>query len=228
MALQYLKEQNQKLKDTGAFYSPNGIHIYIKDPIHGPVNLSSVIEDYENILPPQTRENVEMIVVGHFDEFLERKINAFYENGSLFVSNIQTSNEDLLDDLVHETAHSIEEVYGYELYADQLMKDEFIQKRKFLYDMLWKMGFKAPLEVFLDPEYNKEFDKFLFMDVGYDKLSEIMKGVFITPYAATSLREYFATLFTEFYLYPDSHGFLSRVSPAPYKKIMDLHRQENA
>ncbi len=228
MALQYLKEQNQKLKDTGAFYSPNGIHIYIKDPIRGPVDLSSVIEDYENILPPQVRENVEMIVVGHFEEFLERKINAFYENGSLFVSNIQTSNEDLLDDLVHETAHSIEEVYGYELYADQLMKDEFIQKRKFLYDMLWKMDFKAPLETFLDPDYDKEFDEFLFIDVGYDKLSEIMKGVFITPYAATSLREYFATLFTEFYLYPDSHSYLSKVCPIPYKKIMDLHRQESA
>ena len=57
------------------------------------------------------------------------------------------------------------------------------------------MGFKVPKEVFLDTEYSKEFDMFLLQDVGYDKLSEIAKGIFISPYAATSLREYIATAY---------------------------------
>jgi hypothetical protein len=55
-----------------------------------------------------------------------------------------------------------------------------------------------------------------------------LKGVFVTPYAATSLREYFATAFTEFYLHPDSHGYLKKVSPEVYKKLVLLHRLDKA
>ena len=72
----------------------------------------------------------------------------------------------------------------------------------------------------------KEFDEFLHEDVGYDKLGEVLKGVVVTPYAMTSLREYFATGFTEFYLYPDSHGYLQKTSPELYKKLVQLHRAD--
>jgi hypothetical protein len=70
------------------------------------------------------------------------------------------------------------------------------------------------------------FGMFLYQKIGYDKLSEIMKGIFISPYAATSLREYFATGFTEFYLHPDEHGFLQKIAPELYKKLISLHDPE--
>ena len=79
--------------------------------------------------------------------------------------------------------------------------------------------------MFMDSEYDQEFDEFLYQDIGYNKLSELLRGVFITPYAATSLREYFATGFTEFYLYPDNHNYLKKISPELYKKILQLHHQ---
>jgi Mlc titration factor MtfA (ptsG expression regulator) len=90
------------------------------------------------------------------------------------------------------------------------------------------MGFKAPREMFFDTEYDQEFDQFLLDDIGYDKLSEILKGIMVTPYAATSLREYFATGFTEFYLYPDSHNYLQKTSPELYKKLVQLHKLDQA
>jgi len=46
----------------------------------------------------------------------------------------------------------------------------------------------------------------------------------VTPYAATSLREYFATGFTEFYLYPDTHGYIKKTSPELFKKLVQLHK----
>ena len=192
------------------------------------VDLDTVISNLEAKLPDHIRDGVEMIIVGRFDEFEERDINAFYKDGALYVSNIQSDNDDLLDDLVHETAHSVEEQYGMEIYADQEIKDEFLRKRMHLYNMLWNMGFKAPRDMFLDTEYDQEFDEFLHQDVGYDKLSEILKGVMVTPYAATSLREYFATGFTEFYLYPDSHDYLQKTSPELYRKLVQLHRLGDA
>ena len=92
--------------------------------------------------------------------------------------------------------------------------------------MLWKMGYKIPEQMFMNTEYEEEFDMLLYQEIGYDKLSNIMTGVFITPYAATSLREYFASGFTEFYIHPDTHGFLQKVGPELYKKLVLLQDPE--
>ena len=229
MLTTYIQNRQQMLEASGNFYTSSGIQVFTKDEIvNNLVDMESVISKFESKLPAHVRDNVEMIIVGEFDEFQDRGINAFYKDSALYVSNIQTDNNDLLDDLVHETAHSIEEAYGYEIYADEKIKNEFLKKRLYLYEVLWNMGFKVPKEVFLDTEYSKEFDMFLLQDVGYDKLSEIGKGIFISPYAATSLREYFATAFTEFYLYPNSHGYLRKVAPEVYKKLTALHVLDEA
>ena len=79
----------------------------------------------------------------------------------------------------------------------------------------------------MDPEYDYEFDQFLLKDVGYDKLSKIVSGVFINPYAPTSLREYFATGFTEFYMNPNEHSFLKTTSPALYTKLEKINNIES-
>ena len=181
MLLDYIRQRQKMLEESNNFYTPNGIHVFTKDEMMNDiVDLESVVAKLESLLPDHIRDGVEMVIVGEFDEFIERDINAFYKDGALYVSNIQTDNEDLLDDLVHETAHSAEEQYGMEIYADQEIKDEFLRKRMHLYNMLWNMGFKAPRDMFLDTEYDQEFDEFLLDDVGYDKLSEVLKGVMVT------------------------------------------------
>ena len=91
--------------------------------------------------------------------------------------------------------------------------------------MLWAKGYKAPLNFFMDIEYNKEFDEFLYKTVGYGKLSSISQGVFISAYAPTSLQEYFATGFLEFYL-NDDHNFLRKTCPQLYKKLFLLQNEE--
>ncbi len=77
----------------------------------------------------------------------------------------------------------------------------------------------------MDTEYDIEFDDFLLNKVGYDKLSILMQGLFISPYAATSLREYFATGFTDFFMEPD-HRLLRSISPILYKKIEKIYKDD--
>ncbi len=229
MLLEYIQKRQQMLEEKTDFYTPAGIQVFTKDQmINDSISVESAIAKYESKLPDHIRNEVEMIIVGHFDEFEERDINAFYKDGALYVSNFQSNNDDLLDDLVHETAHSLEEAYGFEIYGDEKIKQEFLSKRTNLYHLLWDIGFKIQKRLFTDLEYNQEFDEFLLQDVGYDRLSGILKGVFVSPYAATSLREYFATAFTEFYLYPDSHNYLQKVSPEVYKKLVLLHKLDRA
>ena len=52
-----------------------------------------------------------MIIVGWFEEFEERNINAFYDSGAVYISNLQDDQEDMFDDIVHEIAHSVEDAY---------------------------------------------------------------------------------------------------------------------
>ena len=224
MLKDYLRQRQQMLFENQTdFYTSNGIHVFFKDKIvNDAVEPEKVISDLESIIPNHLLGEVEMIIIGWFDEFEEKNINAFYEDGTLYISNVQTDNADTLDDLVHEVSHSLEQYYGLQIYGDKKVETEFLEKRKYLHDVLWKLGYKIPLTVFMEPEYDFDFDMFLYEKVGYDKLSKLVAGIFITPYAVTSLREYYATAFTEFYLHPDEHSYLKKINPEMYKKLILL------
>ena len=226
MLRNYLQnKQKMLLEQQTDFYTSAGIHVFFKEPVEN-IDVEKVVSKVESVIPDHLLSEVEMIIIGWFDEFEERGINAFYDGGTLYISNIQDDFADMYDDLVHEISHSIEEPHGYFLYSDKKIENEFLRKRKYLHDILWKMGYKIPLSIFMNPEYDKEFDMFLYEKIGYDKLTTVTAGVFISPYAATSLREYFATGFTEFYIHPDAHGFLKKISPALYKKLILLQNPE--
>jgi len=219
------QKQGKLLEQQTDFYTSTGLHVFFKEPVEN-VDVEKVIAKVESTLPAHLISEIEMIIFGWFDEFEERSLNAFYDGGTLYISNIQDDASDLYDDIIHEISHSLEEPHGYFLYGDKKIENEFLRKRKYAHDMLWKMGYKIPLSVFMNPEYNEELDMFLYEKVGYDKLGPILTGAFLTPYAITSLREYFATGFTEFYLHPEEHDFFKKVSPELYKKLVSLHNPE--
>jgi hypothetical protein len=222
----YIKKQQAKLLERSDFYTPSGLHVYFKEPFHNKeVDIEAAIAKLESSIPHHLLSEMEMIIVGWFDEFDEREINAFYKDGALYISNLQTDTQDLYDDIIHEVAHSIEVPHGYVIYGDEKLKKEFLNKREHLHDLLWSMGFKAPKSFFGNIEFNKEFDEFLHKKVGYEKLARVMSGLFVNPYAATSLREYFATGFTDFYL-NDDHKYLSTISPELYKKLYMIQQEE--
>ena len=221
----YIREQLKKQLKSD-FYTPSGIHVYYKEPFHcDKIDLETAVANLESVLPSYLLSEVEMIVVGWFKEFEERSISAFYKDGALYISSFQDDNEELYKDLLHETSHSLEVSYGMTIYADEEVKNEFLRKREHLYSIMWSKGFKTPKSVFMDIEYSEEFDKFLYTQVGYDKLSSLMMGLFINPYAATSLSEYFATGFAEFYTNSD-HKYLQKIGPSLYKKLILLQSEE--
>ena len=219
-----IREQQNRTID---FYTPYGTHVYFKDEmLNQAVSVEAAVAKYESSIPRHLLSCVEMIVFGDFEEFHKRGINAFYDGNTIYISNLQDDESDILDDLIHELSHGIEEQYGYQIYGDQKIYNEFLNKRMHLYRILWEMGFKAPKSFFQNVEFDLEFDEFLHKQVGYDKLAPASQGLFISPYAATSLREYFATAFTDFYM-NSNHKYLKTVSPNVYEKILMLQDEEN-
>tara|TARA_R100000030_G_scaffold99531_1_gene90747 strand:- start:562 stop:1209 length:648 start_codon:yes stop_codon:yes gene_type:complete len=208
------------------FYTPTGLHVYFKDQFFNDIDFEKVISKVESVIPAHLTSEVEMIIVGQIDDFENNNFNAMYKDGTIYVTNMQDDEEDMIDDIVHEFAHSVEEPYGMFIYGDSLVKKEFLNKRNILHDILWKSGFKAPKSLFQNVEYDKQLDDFLYKKVGYDKLSTLISGLFISTYAPTSLREYFATAFTDFYLLPNSQAYIQKVSPQLYKKLFELYSEE--
>ena len=87
--------------------------------------------------------------------------------------------------------------------------------------MLKNYGYDIEKINFSKTTFDKKLDNYLLNVVGYEKFENLTNyGLFLNPYAATSIREYFATGFEE-YILGDANE-LQRISPCLYKKIKDL------
>tara|TARA_R110000824_G_scaffold11540_2_gene50344 strand:+ start:21346 stop:22047 length:702 start_codon:yes stop_codon:yes gene_type:complete len=221
-----LENQNQLKEKQNEFYTVNNTHIYVKNKVVSPgnnaVDVKNVLAKIESMIPAHLLVYIEFIFVGWFDEFEKRNINSYYEDGTIYVSNFQDSEEDMIDDIVHEISHSLETPLGHEIYGDGKIEQEFIAKRTRLFHLLEADGHNVRILDFMNTEYNIEFDNFLYKTIGYDKLSNYIAGLMLNAYSATSIREYFAEAFQEFYLDSGSN-YIQKLSPATFQKINELH-----
>jgi len=226
----YIRESLNKSKSMN-HYSLFGskIPIYIKDELiftDDKSNLEDVIKIVENSLPSFLVSNVDVIYIGDFSFFQERDTNAAYDEGAIYVINVQDNAEDMADDIIHEIAHAVEEKYHEHIYSDQRVKREFLGKRDKLYNVL--KAYEEPLlsyEYFENPYYNQKFDEYLYTQIGYPTLSAYVNGLFYSPYASTSIREYFARGFEAFFLHKDLK-VLANISPILYNKLETLADME--
>lgn len=222
MSLDEFIKSSMKKSENMELYLFGSIPVFIKDPFFSDeINIKNVLSKIELVIPKHLSYGVDSIYIGEFDILLDRELNALYNDGAIYASNIQDSDFDLLDDIVHEFAHAAEESYGNDIYMDGQVEREFLGKRERLYHILNKHlpeGTNLPLEEYMNPDYVEEFDWFLYREIGYPALRNIASGLFYSPYAITSLREYFANGFEAYFLNQNS-AFLRKVSPQLYEKI---------
>ncbi len=209
-----------KNKKTNHF-SVEGIEVFIKDPLINKVSAKSTVSSLFRMVPKHLLRGIKSIHIGKFQFLKDRKLQAVYKDSSIYVTNEQESNADLLDDIMHEVAHAVEELYTELLYSDESLEKEFLAKRKNMWISLKSKDINTDLSFYLDPAYNEEFDKFLYDEIGYETLSLLTSSIFHSPYAATSLREYFADGFEAFFM-RENVPKLKSISPVLFRKITQL------
>ncbi len=225
---EYIKQSvnNYKIKNLKLYDKP----VHILKSITNNVDIAKVLSDIESKVPESLTSNFEVVYVGNFDLFYEkgRKYNAVFKDGAIYISNEQDDYDDLIDDIVHEMAHSIERQSKYNdiIYDDGLIEKEFLGKRKRLFYML-----DEPIDMMLDyinPEYDQNFDNYLYKNIGYDKLRSITHSLFFSPYAITALKEYWANGFENYIVgdYNDRKK-LKDISPELFKKIEQILNLDN-
>ena len=203
------------------YYIYNCPLFVLNDPTSEEVNLPELAADIENLLPPRLFTEIDVIYFGEFPTLNGK--NAAYSNGAIYIDNSESTNYDILENVVHEVAHSLEPKFGSFIY-DENLKNEFLGKRKRLKSILEQNGFEIPEKFYLYTEYNRLFDEFLSETVGYPTLVSLTMGLFASPYGATSLQEYYANGFEKYFL--DSPQAVRKVSPVLYKKIEEIFNDE--
>jgi len=214
-------KKGRKLKDM---YNLSGVDVYIKDQLPEDIDPEFVFNYISARIPFHFARNVDIIYVGQFPEMKERELNAYFEDGAIYVTNRQEEDIDMIEDIVHELAHAVERSNENFIYSAGSLQREFKAKRRNLYTIIQDM-YDIPEGFLYDIEYNKEIDDFLFKTIGYDVLNQIVNNIFVSGYSATSISEYFARGFEEYFI--GDRSTLKQLSPVLYKTIDELVHLED-
>jgi hypothetical protein len=204
------------------------LNIFFKDNFINKINIEHVFKKINQLLPDHILEIIDVVYVGDFEIFQDKNINAAYSDGAIYVSNYQDNDSDLIDDIIHEYSHAVETVYPQLIYDDGTIKENFLFKRNRLKKFLKYEDYNVVGHDFNKTNFDEDLDKFFFWEVGYEKLYNLMHGFFLDPYSISSLREYFAAGFEEYYL--GDRDYLKKSCPYIYNKVSllnDLDRKEN-
>tara|TARA_Y100000114_G_C11763900_1_gene331878 strand:- start:4141 stop:4809 length:669 start_codon:yes stop_codon:yes gene_type:complete len=211
-----------KNKNKNTFYVEK-IRVTIKDTTKRlPVSdIKFAIEKSLSKIPSNLLTNVKEIQVGNFSFLKDRSLDAMYKSSRIYLGVHHKKAEQMIDDIVHEVAHSVEDVYQEQIYGDKKIENEFIKKRKKMWELLRARDFNVDIKSFLNVSYDRAFDEMLYKNLGYPLLSVITTGLFYSPYASTSLREYFANGFEAFFM-KEKVNELKKISPSLYEKMIFL------
>ena len=203
----------------------NKIYVFLKDRLPDNIDIKRVLKRIENTVPERLTYELDAIYIGDFDELNKREIESLFIDGSVLITNKQKSELLLYETMLHEIGHSVEKTFAEQIYSDGLLKQEFLNKRKKMLELVKREGYEIRDEKeFYNIDFDQQFDDFLYKVIGYDKLNYLLIDVFLSPYGATSLREYFANVF-ENYFTTDDPMLIKKICPMVYKKISSLTKE---
>ena len=222
---EYIKEASKKKKEYYLYNVP----IQVINPFLKHINIEEVINEVKKSIPYKMVHGLDVIYIGEFPDLDARKISAMFSDGAIYLSSFnefpEVSEEIIIKDIIHELAHMIENSIGSIIYGDGRIENEYNGKKKRLVSLLRSDGisFSGMGSLFFSDERVDELDDFLLNKLGYDKLSLMSAGLFLSPYSVTSIREYFANGFEEFVR--GEADYLKEINPVLYDKIKELFEE---
>ena len=160
--MSWISESAQRGSDLRKHYKMYDIEIFIKDPLPNDIDADFIFKYIASVLPAYLMTEIDIVYVGDFEDLRKRNANAVFVDGAIFVTNDQSSEMDLIDDIIHEIAHSIEKKYVDHIYGDGAIEREFKRKRKQLYDVLKAKGKNPPAELVTNINFSQTIDDYFF------------------------------------------------------------------
>ena len=211
----YITERKQNATRTAV----NGVEFITLDKgKFDTADIKFLLNQIEEKTSPKACQHINQIKLGSFPKLEKEDYKSYYKDGVMYLSNKENFVEELLMNFFHELAHSFEKPYFDQIYGDRFLEKEFLNKRNRLKSVITMYeGGRPPPVDFNEINYSKKLDDYLANTIGYDKLWKYSAGIFTNPYAATSLREYFAAGFESWL--KGEQEMLYRTSPVLYNKL---------
>ena len=113
MRVKYIKNSVRIIQEKQKNKYIHNIPVHIINPFTRNINLNKVIIHVEKLIPLHLLKNIDVVYVANMKEFVKRgrTFNAMYKEGAIYISPDQDNEADLLDDIIHEIAHSFEKEY---------------------------------------------------------------------------------------------------------------------
>lgn len=221
------QSQTRILSEKKRFYFNRGIEFVLDKPLQKDIDIEKVMGLLRSNLPVSSYVGINNVYFGEFDILKRRSLTALHHKNNIYISSEElTSEKEILDDLVHEFAHRFEENNSEKIYEDGKIINEYLGKMNRLHDLITQ---DYNLEEhglsyfdFINTEFDPKLDKFFYETVGYTEIENMAPTLFIRPYAATSVREYFATGFEDYYL--EGGLQLKKISPILHSRIEMLEK----
>jgi len=198
-------------------------------PVHlfnDAVSKQKVIEDFISKVNKSIKGKIlsfiRSIRIGYFAALRDKGFDAVYYNGVVFMNAEMKDGESFYRAFVHELGHAVEESFQEMVYEDSNLIHEFMVKKAKLLEILenhYNLAFSK--EDFSQMHTTSRMDE-VFEEIGYSKLTTFSVGIFVSPYAAYSIREYFSRGFEDFFASDEKRSQLRDISPVLYEKIESL------
>jgi len=215
----WLEESMKKGKRMKDHHKVGDIDIYIKDQLPEDIDASFVFDYISSRVPFYLLGGIEVIYVGSFPEMKKRDIEAFYEDEAIYITNEQESEMEMVESLIHEISHALEQRQMETIYDDGNLESEFLAKRRRIAQLL-SQKYMLPEGFETDHSYRRDIDIFLYETVGYEALGQICVNIFPSAYSVTSISEYWAKGFEELFL--GDRTVFKELCPILYNKMINV------
>lgn len=224
----YLEESFRSYNLSKREYYLGEIPVFVLDHMPEHIDLQFVLDEIKESVPHSFLTMIESIYIGNFPELENREIQAMLKDGAIYLSSFKGEDDIqesvIVDDIIHEIGHALEAEKAHLVYGDNSIEKEYIGKKKRLMDLLFAEGEVFDKSIFFSEHEVSDFDDFLYNTIGYDRLSLIINGLFISPYSITTIREYFSNGFEEYIRGDRKH--LKETSPYLFYKIEEIMHME--
>jgi len=216
----YITEAAPGAKKQRRIHKIHNTYITLLNPLPKHIDIEASIAGLK-ALPSWMFDLIDGIYIGKAQFFDDKHVEATYIDGSIYVTSELEHVFDLANNILHELAHAAEARYRNELYSDGSIEEEFLKKRKHVFQLLNDYNIETmSFDFWNNTEYNEKFDNHLMNELTYERIDSIAEGVLSYPYAITDIHEYFATAFEIWF--NESPKKASQFHPVVAKKIEEL------
>ena len=215
----YIKsKQAESFRKWGLFVHKTPV--VMKDSCNAKERVEKFVTLANNKIPPHLMKAVDEVLFGRFSFYEEQGVLSRCFEGKIYIHVDEDIDvQDMLMDFIHEVSHANEKKYKFYL-DDAALKDEFVQKRKAVFNRLIPYHPQIKQFHYDNIDYDNELDRVLYYEIGLQRLAHFTKYIFVSPYSLLSFWEYIAEAM-EFYLLEDRE-FLLQNCPVLYTKLKDI------